>query len=293
MIRRRTYDDGVLAVYEVELHRRIEQIAHGHQDLVGVVLLRNVGQVKRLHGLIVQIRALVARILGDKDCIGRDRLPERSTQRLHDPQGVVKRHTVQVDLDALGGVLRIKDHVQTRQFADGLIDHLGVFYHVQRDWVVRNRLKLHRRCQRGDLLLHGALPGHALIHTRYQHLTGQCSMFCCCCRTRGGGSSRRPLRNLQLLRCCLIARIDLERSRKLVDGARCVTGLPQDPAAIHVQVRRCVPHALVASAVTQICRLLQMRLTVCLKGDIVVLPRLGILPTLVPGGCRLCPGCRV
>ncbi len=77
LVRGRTHDDGVLAGDEVDLDAGVEQVADGDEDFVGIVLLAGVGQVEGLDGLLIEIGALGAGVLGDEDGVGGDGLCRR------------------------------------------------------------------------------------------------------------------------------------------------------------------------------------------------------------------------
>ncbi len=124
LVRGRAQHDRILTINQIELYRRIEQIAESHQDFVGVVLLRDIGQVKGLHRQIVQVGSFVSRVLRHKDGVRGDRLPEGSAQGLHDAESIEERNAGKVDLHALGAVLGIKDHIDPRELADRLVDVL-------------------------------------------------------------------------------------------------------------------------------------------------------------------------
>jgi len=76
LIRRRAHDDGVLAGDEIDLDARVEKVADGDDDFVGIVLRSSVGEVEGLDGLLIKIGAFGARVLGHKDGVGGDGLVE-------------------------------------------------------------------------------------------------------------------------------------------------------------------------------------------------------------------------
>ena len=124
------HDDGVLAGDEVDLDAGIQQVADGHDDFVGVVLLAGVGEVEGLDGLLVEVGALLAGVLGDEDGVGGDGLVEGTCERADDAEGVGPTDVVEVDGNALGGVVGVEEDVEAGGFADGLVDDLDVFDHV-------------------------------------------------------------------------------------------------------------------------------------------------------------------
>ena len=65
---------------------------------------------------------------------------------------------VQVHLNALGGVVRVKEHIDPGSSADGLVDDLGVFCHVQGERLVRDRLEYGRRADGVELFLLACAP---------------------------------------------------------------------------------------------------------------------------------------
>ena len=69
----------------------------------------------------------------------------------------------EIDGDALGGVVGIEEDVEAGGLADGLIDDLDVFDHVQGDGIVRDGLELDGPGDAGRCWLRtSALAGHLL-----------------------------------------------------------------------------------------------------------------------------------
>ena len=108
---------------------------------------------------------------GDEDGVGGDGPPEGVGHGADDAQRVQERNVVEVDLDALGGVVGIEEHIDAGGLADGLVDDLGVLGHVQRERLVRDGLELDGRsrwspaahcspagCGSGDLGVGGIWP---------------------------------------------------------------------------------------------------------------------------------------
>ena len=71
-------------------------------------------------------------VLGHKDGVGGDGPPEGIRHGAHNAQRVEQRDVGEVDLDALGGVIGIEEHIDAGGLANGLVDDLGVLIHVQR-----------------------------------------------------------------------------------------------------------------------------------------------------------------
>ena len=66
LVGRAAHDDGVLALHAVDLGVG-HDVAQGGLDVVEVVLLPGVGQIEGLHRLLVELLALGAGVLRDKD----------------------------------------------------------------------------------------------------------------------------------------------------------------------------------------------------------------------------------
>ena len=215
---RAAHHDGVLAGDAVDLGVG-QHVAQGGLHVGQVVLLPGVGQIEGLHRLLVQLGALGAGVLGHKDRVVGDRPPEGVGDGAHDAQRVQQRDVVQVHLNALGGVVGVEEHVDAGGLADGLVDHLGVFGHVQRQRLVGDRLELGGRAHRVDLLLLAGRLGKA------------------------GLGLRRGLAVLlahagDLLLRGLVAGIDLGGAQKLGQRPLLVAGLQQLAALGQVQRRR-------------------------------------------------------
>ena len=102
---------------------------------------------------------------------GRQKVPDMvPTMR----KRVEQRDVVQVHLDALGVVVGIEEDIDAGGLADGLVDDLGVFGHVQRERLVGERFELGGGAHRVDFLLLArrlgagrsrlrALPGPVLL----------------------------------------------------------------------------------------------------------------------------------
>ena len=71
-------------------------------------------------------------------------MPESAGNGAQDAQCIEQRDIRQIDLDALGGVFGIEEHIDARRLAHGLIDDLAVLGHVQRDRFVRDGFELNR-----------------------------------------------------------------------------------------------------------------------------------------------------
>ena len=95
------------------------------------------------------------------------------------------------------------------------------------------------------------------------------------------------LHQLQLLGRGLIARIDLQRARELIRRALHVARLPQHAPAIQMLIRRLKPQTLIARLVTQVRRLLQVRLPKRFKRRVVIIASLSLLAPLIPRARRL------
>ena len=140
-------NDRILAGDEVDLDARVEHVAQRDQNFIRIVLLRGVGQIKRLHRKVFKVGALGAVVLRDKNRVAGNRLPERPRKRADNPQRVGQRNAGQVHRNALRRIVRIEQHIQPGSLANRLVNHLHVLDHVQRDRVVRHRLQHHRRPQ--------------------------------------------------------------------------------------------------------------------------------------------------
>ena len=86
--------------------------------------------IARNERYVVEIAALGAVVLCDEDGVRGDGLVEGAGGDADDAQGVGERDVGEVDGDALGGVVGVEEDVETRGLADGLIDDLDVFDHV-------------------------------------------------------------------------------------------------------------------------------------------------------------------
>ena len=67
-------------------------------------------------------------------------------------QCVQQRHIAQVHLDALGGVIGVEEHVDPGRFADGLVNDLAVFRHMQGERFIGDRLELDRAAHLSEFL---------------------------------------------------------------------------------------------------------------------------------------------
>ena len=88
LVWRGAHDDGVLAGDEVDLDAGVEEITDGHDDFIGVVLLAGVGEVEGLDGLLVELGALGAGVLGDEDGVRGNGLIEGAGDGADDAQGI-------------------------------------------------------------------------------------------------------------------------------------------------------------------------------------------------------------
>ena len=91
-----------------------------------------VGEIEGLDGLLVEVGALGAGVLGDEDGVGGDGLVEGAGEGADDAEGVGPADVGEVDGNALGGVVGIEEDVEAGRFADGLVDDLDVLDHVKR-----------------------------------------------------------------------------------------------------------------------------------------------------------------
>ncbi len=163
LIGRGAHDDGVLAGNEIDLDAGIEQVADGDDDFVGVVLLAGVGEIEGLDGLLVEVGALGAGVLGDEDGVGGDGLVEGAGEGADDAEGVGPADVGEVDGNALGGVVGIEEDVEAGGFADGLVDDLDVLDHVDgRDGIVGERLEFNGAGDGADVVEGLVLPRHLL-----------------------------------------------------------------------------------------------------------------------------------
>ena len=143
LVRGSAHDDGVLAGDKVDLDAGVEEVADGDDELVGVILRSGVGEVEGLDGLLVEVGALGAGVLGDEDGVGGDGLVEGAGDGADDAEGVGPANVGQIDGNALGGVVGIEEDVEAGGFADGLVDDLDVLDHVDGgDGFVGERLEL-------------------------------------------------------------------------------------------------------------------------------------------------------
>ncbi len=86
-VRRSPHHNGALARYAVELGVH-QQVAQRGLNVVQIVLLGSVRQIERLHCLFFQLLTLGARVGGNKNGVGGDRVPERARDCTHYAQGV-------------------------------------------------------------------------------------------------------------------------------------------------------------------------------------------------------------
>jgi hypothetical protein len=141
LVRRGAHDDGVLAGNEGDLGAGIEKVADRGLNLVGIGLLGGVCEVEGLDGYRVEVRALGTGVLGDEDGVGGNRLVKSSGDSSDDAESVGPGDIVEIDRDALGAVVGIKENVETGGLADGLIDDLDIFDHVKGDEIVGDGLE--------------------------------------------------------------------------------------------------------------------------------------------------------
>ncbi len=90
-VRCAAHHQGTLALHAIDLDLG-KDIAQSGLDVVEVVLLPGIGQVKRLDCLLVQLGSLGTSILRDEDGIGGNRAPEGVGHGPDDPQGVEQRN---------------------------------------------------------------------------------------------------------------------------------------------------------------------------------------------------------
>ncbi len=152
LIRCAAHDDGALAGNGLHLDRSIHQVADRIQDFVQVVGHRNVAEVEGLDGLLFQLGSFLTRVGGNKNRVPGDWTPEGLRHERDAPESVVERHPVQIDRNALRGIVRVEQHVDSGNFADGLINHLAVRDHVDGDRFLGQRLQLQRSSQTAELL---------------------------------------------------------------------------------------------------------------------------------------------
>ena len=100
---------------------------------------------------------------GDEDGVGGDGLVEGAGEGADDAKGVGPADVGEVDGNALGGVVGIEEDVEAGRFADGLIDDLDVFDHVDcGDGVVGERLEFNGAGDGADAGEDLVLAGHLL-----------------------------------------------------------------------------------------------------------------------------------
>ncbi len=123
---------------------------------------------------------------------------------------------------------------------------------MERDGVVRNRLELDRSGQRGDLVLNVALTRILGIHAGNQGLPRADALLNCTHSAGGYGRGRRAFGDLHLLSRGLVAWVNLQGPRELVDRAGDIAGLAQDTATIHMEIGCGIADTLVALTKAQI-----------------------------------------
>ena len=194
--------------------------------------------------------------------------PEGVRYRADDAQGVEQRDVGQVHLDALGGVVGIEEDVDAGGLADGLVDHLGVFGHVQGERLVGEQLQLRRRAHLFDLLLGGGFHGQIVPQLLDRLAVLAADLVD------------------QLLRG-LVAGIDLGGVNELGQRALSIPGLEQLAALRDVGCRSRGAHAQQRDAVSEILGIPCGGLLVIRQGGVVVLAGLGLLAALEVGVGRL------
>ena len=135
------HDDGVLAGNTIDLGVG-KYVAQGGLNVVEVVLLPGVGEVEGLNGLLVELGALGAGVGCDKDGVLSDWAPEGVGEGADDAERVHEIDVVEIDLNALAGVVGVEEDIDTGGAADGLVDGFGVFTaHVQGKGLVGDGLE--------------------------------------------------------------------------------------------------------------------------------------------------------
>ena len=186
---------------------------------------------------------------------------------------------VEVDGDALGGVVGIEEDVEACGFADGLIDDLDVFDHVNcGDGVVETWLELDGTGDGADVGENLVLPSHLL--GRWRGSAGR------------GRGLLLLLNEIELLLRGLIAGIDFERAGELGLSAGEIATLAEDAAAIDVADGGLEAHAIEMSLVAEIVWSFLNCVLVSLVGGVEVLTCFCGLSTFVPALGRSfgCPG---
>ena len=267
LVGRGAHDDGVLAGDEVDLDAGVKQIADGDDDFIGVVLLAGVGEIEGLDGLLVEVGALGARVGSDEDGVRRDGLVEGAGDGADDAEGVCEGDVGEVDGDALGAVVGIEEDVEAGCFADGVIDYLDVFDHVERDGIVRDGLEFYGAGDGSDRAEGLILLRHLLFSLR-SAVAFDLLLF---------------LNGIDLLRGCLVAGIDLLCAGELGECAVDISALAKDSAAIDVRDGGLIPHVVEVLSEAEVFGLFEDGVVIVLVGCVKVLARLGVLTTLVPG----------
>ena len=111
----------------------IQQSAQNVDQVLQFVGLRQIGQIKSADDALFQLLALGGSVGGNENGVGSDRPPESLRLQRRDLQRLLQGDAVQVHADAARGVVRIEQHVDAGQLADGLVNRLGVFAQLQRD----------------------------------------------------------------------------------------------------------------------------------------------------------------
>ena len=108
-----------------DIEHSLERVDHFLQ-LVG---RRRIAKIKSLHDVVFELFALA--FGRHKDHICGDGPPKGLRLHCHHSQSFSKRDVVQFNTDALRLVVDIKEHIDSRQLADRLVDIVGCSCHTQ------------------------------------------------------------------------------------------------------------------------------------------------------------------
>ena len=158
LIRGATHDDRGLRGQGLDAGN-FQNLAQSVDHILQFGGLRQIGHVERLNNALFQVFALCGVVGRHENRVGRYRPPESLRFEGDNLQSLLQSHSIQLNLDATRGVIRIEQNVDSRQFPHCFVNHFAVFSKLEGDGNVRDRGQVHGSGGLVQALLQSAFGG--------------------------------------------------------------------------------------------------------------------------------------